>query len=270
MTKKFIILSTCYFLLSILLTGCSTQYNIATGEQETLFYSTEKEVRIGESVSRKVEEEYEVIEDEELNERLNKIGESIVAVCDRKEIDYYFKIIKPKEEDRRGEGPEINAFALPGGFIYVYKDLMDSVRSDDELAGVLAHEVSHIVAKHSIKKLQAMMGYMLARIASIAAPGPGVGGGIDYAFQQIMLGYSREDELLADKLATKYMKLVGYDPVKMIDFLQLLKEVNRNKPLRPLGYGRSHPYLSDRIAHMKQNIGIPLDFEDAINIEQEY
>ena len=270
MTKKFITLSIFFSLLSTLMIGCSTQYNIATGEQETLFYSTEREVKIGNSISKNVEEGYEIIEDEELNERLNKIGESIVAVCDRKEIEYHFAIIEPKEEDKREEGLEINAFALPGGFIYVYKDLMDSVRSDDELAGVLAHEIGHIVAKHSIKKLQAMMGYMLARIATIAAPGPTVGGEVDYAFQQIMLGYGREDELLADKLAVKYMKLVGYNAEKMIDFLQLLKEVDKNKPLRQLSYGRSHPYISDRIANIKRNLGMPLDFEDVINIDQEY
>jgi predicted Zn-dependent protease len=114
------------------------------------------------------------------------------------------------------------------------------------------------------------MGYMLVKITSIAAGDPGVGAGVDIAFQQIMLGYSREDELLADKLATKYMELAGYDPKSMISFLELIKEIDRKKPLRPFTYLRTHPYIPDRIAQIKRTIGMPLDFEDVVNIDQEY
>lgn len=262
MKKEVVFLSTCCSLLVTVSVGCVSEYNIATGKQETILYSTEKEVRIGESIAKKVEEEFEVVEDEEMNMRLEEIASRIVEVCDRKEIEYSFKIIEEKE--KKGE-TVINAFALPGGFIYVYKDLMEVVRSDDELAGVLAHELGHVVAKHSIKKLQAAMGYMLIRIAAAAATDPSFGQGIDIAFQQVLLGYGREDEILADRLAAKYMELAGYKPEKMIGFLRFLREFNQKQPLRKFSYNRTHPYIAERIIAVKRQIGIPLDFDDLVN-----
>ena len=270
MSKRNIVLFMGHCLFFIFLAGCATEYNIATGKQETIFYSTAKEVRIGKSISKRVDEEFDLIADLELERRLNSIGEKIVKVCDRKEIDYHFRVVDFKEEDKKEDDqPEINAFALPGGFVYIFVDLMDIVRSDDELAGVLAHEVGHIVARHSIKKLQASMGYMLVRIASLATNTGGFGSGIDVAFQQIMLGYGREDELLADKLAVQYMERAGYDPEQMISFLQLLSEVKKKAPITKFSYNRTHPYISDRIAQIKRSLGLPLDIEDVVNMNEE-
>ena len=252
---KFTILLFC-----LLLFGCSTEYNIATKQEEVFYYSTDREVKIGESIAQQVEKEYKFVEDLLVEKRVEDIGKKIVNVCGRKDIDYYFKVI---------EDEEVNAFALPGGFVYVNKGLVEKIANDDELACVLAHEVSHIVARHSIKKLQAIMGYSILRLLTAPIPGAGqAGNAADVAFAEIMTGYSREDELLADQLASRYAQLAGYDPHGMITFLQKLEEINRRKPARPISYFKTHPYIPDRIRTVKQELGEKINFADYINIEQ--
>jgi len=259
--KVFIfLLCTLYSVLCTLLSGCSTEYNIVTGQQETYYYSTDKEVQMGRSISREVEKEYKLVDDPLVQKRVADIGKKIAGVCDRKEIDYHFIVL---------EEEEINAFALPGGFVYVNKGLVEKADNDDELAGVLGHEVGHIVARHSIKKLQAIMGYSIFRILIAATPQPAeAGDAADLAFTEILLGYSREDELLADQLAARYAKLAGYNPRGMIDFLEKLQEINRRKPERPKSYFKTHPYVPDRIRVVKEELGEKIGFADYINIEE--
>ncbi|MFH0913596.1 MAG: Maf and M48 domain-containing protein [Candidatus Omnitrophota bacterium] len=247
-------------LFSFLLSGCASEYNIVTGQEENFYYSTDREVQIGQSIARQVEEEYKLAEDPLVQKRVEDIGKKIAEVCDRKDIDYRFKVL---------EDDEVNAVSLPGGFVYVNKGLVDKAASDDELAGVLGHEVGHIVARHSIKKLQAMMAYSVLRMLSIAVPqGAQVGNAADVAFTEILLGYSREDELLADQLSVRYAKSAGYNPRAMIDFLLRLQDINRRKPLRPKTYFKTHPYVPDRVRVVKQELGEKMDYDDYINIEQ--
>jgi len=225
-----------------------------------LFYSTEKEINLGRSISRQVESKYKLLASDLLQKKINDIGQKIADACDRKDLVYYFKVI---------DDEEVNAVSLPGGYVYVNKGLID-IASDDELACVMGHEVAHIVARHSIKKLQASMGYMLARIlAAQTVENSQAVYGADLAFGQIMLGYSREDELLADKVGVKYADKAGFDPKAMISFLEKLKDVNRKKPIAPLSYGRTHPYISDRIKTVKQELGENITFKDYINSQEE-
>jgi len=250
------------FTFCLILSGCSTEYNIVTGQEETFYYSTDKEVQMGESIAQQVEKEYKLVDDPLIQKRVEDIGKRIASVCDRKEIDYHFKVL---------DDEEVNAVSLPGGFVYVNKGLIEKTANDDEVAGVLAHEIGHIVARHSIKKLQGLQGYSILRILLAAVPGAGsaeVGSAADVAFTELLLGYSREDELLADQLGVRYLKLAGYDPHGMIIFLEKLQEINRRKPLQPKSYFKTHPYVPDRIRVVKQELGEKIEFKDYINIEQ--
>ena len=192
---------------------------------------------------------------------MEDIGKKIAAVSARKEIDYYFRVL---------DDDEVNAVSLPGGYVYVNSGLLDKVANDDELACILAHEVVHIVARHSIKKLQALQSYSILRVLVAVAPGTSeVSSAADAAFAQFLLGYSRQDELLADQLGARYAKLAGYDPQGMITFLIKLQDINRRMPLREQSYYKTHPYVPDRIRVVKQELGEQIDFGDYINIQQE-
>lgn len=248
------------FAFCAFLSGCSTEYNVVTGQEETFYYSADREVQMGQAISRQVEKEHKLADDPLIQERLRDIGNKIAGVCDRRDIDYHFAVL---------DDEDVNAVSLPGGFVYVNKGLIDKITADSELAGVLAHEVGHITARHSIKKLQALQGYSLLRILVAQVPVSGeVGTAADFAFTELLLGYSREDELLADQLGARYAKLAGYDPHGMISFLEKLQEINKRKPLKPKSYFRTHPYIPDRIRVIKQELGENIDFRDYINIEQ--
>jgi MAF protein len=260
--KVFMILlvTLCIGEMVTVLSGCSSEYNIVTGEEESYYYSTDKEVQMGKAIVKEAEKEYKLAQDPLLQERVKSVGKKIAAVCDRKEINYEFKVLDEEE---------VNAVSLPGGFVYVNKGLLEKISTDDELAGVLAHEVGHIVARHSMKKLQGYQGYSILRVLLAVSPvGGEVGAAADTAFAELLMGYSREDELLADKLGARYAKLAGYDPHGMINFLLKLQDINRRKPLEPRSYYKTHPYVPDRIRVVKQELNEGIGFDDYINIEQ--
>jgi predicted Zn-dependent protease len=246
----------------LLFSGCvNTEYNVGTHRQDIIFYSTEKEIAMGQNISKEVAKEMKISNNPHDIERVNKIGKRIADICDRKEISYYFYVITG---DEKGEIDDKNAFSVPGGYVYIYKALMDDL-NDDELAFVLAHEVGHIVSRHVIKKLQAAMGYNLLVVASGAATRDGqFTQGVSFALAQIMAAYSREDEFNADEIAVKYAKILGYDPKAGIEVMEKLYKENK-KRLYPISYFRTHPYTAQRIAHIKETLHLPLDVADYIN-----
>lgn len=247
-------------LLSTLLLGCATEYNIATQRKEWIYYDTEREVRLGRSILKEIEKKYKFFEDPILKEKVSKIGERLIKVCDRKDLDYEFYILDEEE---------INAFALPGGLIFVYRGLLERIDSDDQLACILGHEIGHIVAKHAVKKLQAAMGYTLIRILVGTIPETAqIGRGMDLAFEQILSGFSREDEFLADRLGVRYAKRAGFSPYGMIEFLEKLHRIELRKPPKPKSYIKTHPFIPDRIRVVKEEIGEKISFTDYINIEE--
>ncbi len=248
-------------LMLCILSGCATEYNLATGKEETLMYGTDKEVNIGRKVSQSVERRYKINTDVDINERIEKIFERIVAVSDRRDIVYFIKIID--EED------VVNAVSLPGGYVYLFKGLLDKLENDDQIAGVIAHEVGHITAKHGIKRLQASYGAMLLQIASTQANG-NVAGGLSFALQSLFLEYSQKAEFESDRLAVKYTKKAGYDPNEMLYVLKVLKEENDKSPLRQYSYWRTHPFVSQRIAVVNEAITGKLEYRDYLKLIDSY
>ncbi len=251
------ILQLCFM---VWLLGCATEYNLATGQQETLIYGTEKEISLGNSLSRRFEKHFKFMTDVDVNERVEKILKDITAVCDRKDLMYSIKVI---DEDK------VNAISLPGGYIYLYKGLIDKVKTDDELAAVIGHEVGHITARHAIKKLQAMYGYTLLQLATVSSGHGQMAPGFDIAFTAAFLQYSQEDEFLADKLGIKYAQEAGYDPKGMIDMLKVLKAQEEKGPAREFTYWRTHPFISQRISKANQEVSGQMNFRDYLNLTGE-
>jgi len=247
-------------LFIFILCGCvTTEYNLATKREETLLYDTEKEVKIGTAYAAKINKTYKMNTDVDVNERINDILNRIVEVCDRKDLVYFIKIIDKKS---------INAVSFPGGYIYLFQGLIDQVESDDELAGVIAHEVAHITAKHGIKRLQAAYGSMLLQVTSSVLT-PEIAQGTNLALTSLFFEHSQQDEFLSDRLAVKYMKKAGYDPNGMISFFLKLKKENEKAPLKNFSYWKTHPYPAKRMAVVNQEITGKLGFRDYINLTED-
>lgn len=215
---------------------------------------------MGRNIAKAISQEYKISNSPYDIQRVQEIADQIVKVIDRQELSYYFYVIL---EDEKGES-HINAFSLPGGYVYIFKELLD-ILDDDELAFVIAHEVGHIVSRHHIKRLQAAMGYNLLLIASTQAPAdPEFSRGLSFAIAQMLVAYSREDEFNADELAVKYSRLAGFDPKAGIEVQEKLYQEGKKK-LHPISYFRTHPYTAQRIRRIKERLHLPLGVDDYIN-----
>lgn len=225
-------------------------YNPATGRNEVIFINSATEVSMGQEVKAEMFKKQPLLKDPLMQERVNRVGKRLSGVSDRKDIVYEFGVLDSKE---------LNAVALPGGFIYVYQGLM-KVLNDDELAYVLGHEVGHVAARHIAKKMQANMTYQ--SILGIAFAGiSGVTGvdtslastGVNTIYNLIELKYSREDEYEADRLAAKYSYKSGFDPSASLSALEKIR-TKEGPNWKITGYFRTHPYVDDRIKALKDFI----------------
>ena len=248
--------------LFFIITGCvTTEYNVATHRDDIYFFSTAKEVDMGQNMAKTVAKEYKISMSPYDIERIERVSSKLREVVDRKEISYYFYVV---EEDDKGK-PQVNAFCLPGGYVYIFADLLDMLETDDELAYVLAHEMGHIVSRHHIKRLQAIMGYNFLMVAATQAPADAqFRSGLSFALAQLIAGWSRQDELKADELAAKYCELAGYDPAAGITVIEKLYKENKKK-IRPISYFKTHPYAAQRIRNIKETLRMPLSVDDYIN-----
>jgi predicted Zn-dependent protease len=238
-----------YLILFTLLlgsSGCTTIYNPATQRKETLLLDTPSEVALGQDMDKQVRQKLQLIANPQIQDRLNLIGSKISAASDRQDIVYQFQIVKDKE---------LNAFAIPGGYIYVHSALMDAA-GDDELAAVLGHEVGHLAARHSVKQLQAVMGYQLLMSIVVGASGKqNILQATDIIFSLVNLGYSRQDEYLADKLGVKYTKRAGFNPYGAVTFFRKLQaEADKEGPQANIVFLSSHPPIYERIKRVEAEI----------------
>jgi predicted Zn-dependent protease len=210
-------------LLIILLTvqyGCAT--NPATGGSDLVFMSEKDEIAIGKSEHQKILREYTEFNDLELQNYVQYVGGKVAAKSHRPELDYQFTVL---------DSPEVNAFALPGGYIYITRGLMAYLNTEGELAAVLGHEVGHVTARHAVRQHSASqltgLGTVIGTIIGEAfVPGISSVGGqelVGIAGSAMLSGYGRDHELEADRLGAEYLALSGYDSDAMLDVISLLK-----------------------------------------------
>jgi len=211
------------------------------------WYSLEKEVSMGKQYAMQVEQSVRLVQDPVVNEYVNRIGQNLVRNSDAK-VPFTIKVI---------DSDEINAFALPGGFFYVNSGLILAADSESELAGVMAHEIAHVCARHATRQ---MTRSQLANFASI--PLIFVGGGIGYAAWEAagiglpltFMHFSRNFEAEADYLGLQYMYKTGYDPQSFIAFFEKVQAKEKKKPGSLAKAFATHPQTPDRIAKSQEEI----------------
>ena len=214
--------------------------------------SVEKEKEMGRKLVLQIEKELEVIRDPAVQQYVDRIGERIVYHIGQTPYEFNFYVVK---------SPDPNAFAIPGGHIFVASGLIIMASSEDEVAGVVSHEIGHIKARHIAQRIERAKKLSLATMAGILA-GVIIGGkaaeammvGSLAADQALALKYSREDEREADQLGFHYLTKAGYDGWGMVSFLRKLHRMSLLSPGTPPSYLSTHPGTEDRISYLMERL----------------
>lgn len=228
--------------------GCAT--NPASGTHDLVFMSEASEINIGQENDPKIREKFGVYDNAELQAYINRVGQKLAAQSDRPNLAYHFTVL---------DSTEVNAFALPGGYIYITRGLLAYLNSEAELAAVLGHEIGHVTARHAVRQ------YTKATTTGFVGMVIGIATGIqatqdlfnNVVGNAILSGYGRENELEADRLGAKYIARAGYDPHAVIQVLGILKnqeeyEIKRaaaenREPHIYHGVYASHPSADKRL-----------------------
>jgi predicted Zn-dependent protease len=252
-------------LAALLLAGCGTQVvNPVTGQTERSLMDEATEIAEGRKAHQQVLAEYGAYDNPKLQAYVNDVGQRLARQSHRSNLPWTFTVL---------DSPEVNAFALPGGFIYVTRGIMAYLDSEAELAGVIGHEIGHVTARHGAQRAtrqqDASLGVLAATVLGVVLEGAGVGGAAGMA-SQVSQGvaagwlatYSREQELQADQLGAEYLARNRYNPQKMVDVIGVLKDQERFAADQARAEGRaapsganwlsSHPSNDQRLAEIKQ------------------
>ncbi|MEQ8768562.1 MAG: M48 family metallopeptidase [Planctomycetota bacterium] len=222
-----------------------------------LLVPVDQEVAMGNQYAAELDKELKELNDPTVQRYVEEIGQKIVSVCDRQDIEYHFTVIDDPKT--------VNAFAVPGGHLYVYTGLLLAAENESEVAGVMGHEVGHVVARHSANQMaQAMVASAgVSAVQSALSSGDestdwvAMAGGVlsNVAAQGYLLKYGRDDETESDALAVEYTIATGYDPNGMATFLEKLYELSGGQD--PSGFEAilaSHPPTLGRVEHVRELI----------------
>lgn len=211
------------------------------------FYSLEKEIAMGRQLAEEVRKQGKMLDDPILGEYINRLGQNLVRNSDAT-VPFTFQIV---------EGEQLNAFAFPGGFIFVNTGLIEAAESEAELAGAMAHEIAHVAARHMTREMtrQQILNYGTLPLIFLGgwtgyAVRQGVGAGIPLGF----LSFSRGDETEADMLGLQYMYKAGYDPTASIDLFERMLSLQKRKPGAIAKVFSTHPMTEDRLARTQKLI----------------
>lgn len=209
--------------------GCAT--NPVTKESDFVMLTESQEVELGRNYHEKILEQYAVHDDQALQDYVSRLGRRLARNSHRKDLDYTFTVL---------DSPEVNAFALPGGYVYITRGIMAYFNSEAALVGVLGHELGHVTARHSVQQYSANMASSILGSVLLAATDAGRAGA--NLFQTVQLaalqGYSREQELQADRLGAQYLARTGYDSDAMLDVIRILADQEDYERERARAAGR--------------------------------
>lgn len=204
--------------------------------------SFEKEISMGAQIAAEFEQTARLIDDPVVSDYVDRLGQNIVKHSDAK-VPFHIKVV---------DTDEVNAFAFPGGYFYVNKGLILKAENESELAGVMAHEISHVVARHATERMSKAQYLQLGTIPLLFIGGywtqMAIYNGMGLAINLELLGITRDSEREADQLGIQYVWNTGYDPSGFVSFFEKLQAEEKSKPGKLAGWFRTHPYTADRIA----------------------
>ena len=221
------------------------------------FYSLEREIALGKALAQEVERSSKLIDDPVVTEYVNRVGQNLVRNSDA-QVPFTIKVI---------DSDEVNAFALPGGFFYVNSGLILRAQEEAELAGVMAHEISHVTARHGTKQAtKAELIQLGAMAAMIVVPygwaGYGIYQGMNLAIPLTFLKFSRDSEREADYLGIEYMYKAGYDPNAYVTFFERIQADEKRRPGSIPKVFSTHPPTPERIELAQKEIARILPDKD--------
>lgn len=225
------------------LAGAATLAGAVTAGGCAPAISTQQEVQLGQQYAAEINRQLPIVQDPQVHSYINQLGEGIAQRVDRRGIDYTFYVVNSEA---------VNAFAVPGGFVYVNRGLIDRAGNMSELAGVLAHEIGHVVERHSVEQMQkAQNANLLANVVYgvlLQRPPSGVEQvGIQLGGSAVFAGYSRDAEREADRDAVGFLVASGIDPNGMPSFFEKLLEEQRRSPSTVEQWFSTHPLTAERI-----------------------
>ncbi|MFL5483046.1 MAG: M48 family metallopeptidase [Gemmatimonadaceae bacterium] len=211
--------------------------------------SQQQEVQMGQQYVQQINAQLPIVQDPELNRYINVLGDSIARLTSRKDLDWQFFIV---------DAQEVNAFAVPGGFVYVNRGLIQRADQMDELAGVLGHEIGHVVRRHTVKQMEkaqgANIGVTLACVLTSICNSQAAGAAINIAGGAVFARFSRSDEAEADAEGVKNTVRAGISPVGMVTMFQKLLEERKARPGAVESWFLTHPLEEDRITAVQSMI----------------
>jgi len=220
----------------------------STGKSLGDWYSIDTDIKIGKQYAMMVEQSSRMIQDPVINEYINRLGQNLVRNSDAK-VPFTIKVV---------DSDDINAFALPGGFFYVNSGLILAADNEAELAGVMAHEISHVVLRHATREMTRSNYVSLASIPLIFVNSWGIyeaaNAGLSLALPVTFMKFSRDFEAQADYFGLQYMYKAGYDPQAFIAFFEKIKALEKEKPGAVAKAFSSHPPTVERIAKSQEEI----------------
>lgn len=201
---------------SLALSHCAQ--NPVSGDKDFVLMSEQQEIQLGAQAHQDVLKEYAALDNPALQAYVNEVGQRLAQQSHRPHLQWHFTVV---------DSPDVNAFALPGGYVYITRGIMAYLNSEAELAGVVGHEIGHVTARHGVRQQSASTAAGLgAVLGSILVPGLGNQAGatlLQTLAQAWTAGYGREHELESDRLGAEYLAKTGYNPQAMIDVLGVLK-----------------------------------------------
>lgn len=237
------------FVLSVvLLAACST--NPATGKREFNIVSESQEVAIGQQSHQEILDQFGVYDEKpELNRLVDRIGHELAASSQRPNLPWHFTVL---------DTPMVNAMALPGGYVYVTRGMLERINSDDELAGVLGHEIAHVTARHAAQQISRQQLAQFGLVLGAVVGGPQVMQqygqlaqlGLGLLFQR----YSRHQESQADLLGTGYMAAAHFNPIGAERMLMTLQRLDKHPVAGIDRYFVSHPDPAKRVRDVHQKV----------------